>query len=97
MSEIRVNGVIQTSSNNTPKKTILETTKLEDSARPEITELSNVSLGRDLISQPIVLKAYEPYLGKSFDVQVLGSNPIKIQEVTAENISELSKSIDIWY
>ena len=87
MSEIRVNDVISTGSIDTAK----------NSARPQITELPNVSLGRDLVSQPILLKANEPYLGKSFDVQALGNSPIKVQEVTAENIGELSKSIDIWY
>lgn len=97
MSEIGINGILPTGGMDTAKKTISEATKLADSARPQITELPNVSLGRDLVSQPIVLKANEPYLGKSFDVQALGSSPIKVQEVTAENVGELSKSIDIWY
>ena len=95
MSEIGINGILPTGGMDTAKKTISEATKLADSARPQITELPNVSLGRDLVSQPIVLKANEPYLGKSFDVQALGSSPIKVQEVTAENVGELSKSIDI--
>ena len=95
MSEIRVNDVMSTGNINTAKKAVSEATKLADSARPQITELPNVSLGRDLVSQPILLKANEPYLGKSFDVQALGNSPIKVQEVTAENIGELSKSIDI--
>ncbi len=64
---------------------------------PQTTKLSNISFGKDLVSKPITLKANEPYLGKSFNVQALGNNPIKIEEVTEENVEELSKSIDIWY
>ena len=30
-------------------------------------------------------------------MQALGNNPIKVEEVTAKNIDELSESIDIWY
>lgn len=96
MSEFEINGVQPVNSLNTTKKAT-EAAKVVDSAKPQMTELPNVSLGRDLISKPIILKANEPYLGKSFDVQALGTSPIKVQEVTAENIGELSKSIDIWY
>ena len=65
--------------------------------RPQMTEMPRVSFGRDLISTPVILKAGDSYTGKSFDVQALGNNPIKITEVTPENVDELSKSIDIWY
>lgn len=63
----------------------------------QITEMPSASLGRDLVSKPILLKANEPYLGKTFDVQALGNSPITVEAVTAENVGELSKSIDIWY
>ena len=63
----------------------------------QMTELPSASLGRDLVSKPILLKANEPYLGKTFDVQALGNSPITVEAVTKENVGELSKSIDIWY
>ena len=49
------------------------------------------------VKEPVVLKAGDNYDGKSFDVQALGNNPIKITEITPENVQQLSKSIDIWY
>ena len=64
---------------------------------PQMTQLSNVSFGRDIVKTSPVLKAGEEYKGKSFDVQALGSNPITIIEVTPDNIDKLSKCIDIWY
>ncbi len=97
MSEIRINGANHVNNIDTSKKAVNETAQLADNTRPQMTELPRVSLGRDLISKPIELKANEPYLGKSFDVQALGTSPIKVEEVTAQNIDKLSKSIDIWY
>lgn len=64
---------------------------------PQMQEIPNSSLGRDLVTKPITLNAGEAYLGKTFDVQALGNNPIKLMEVTPENVKELSKNIDIWY
>jgi len=37
-----------------------------------------------------------PYTGKSYDVQALGKNPIKLRLVTEENVEDLRKYIDIW-
>lgn len=69
----------------------------EAATRTQITQVPDTGLGRDLISKPVLLKANEPYLGKTFDVQALGSSPITVEAVTAENVDELGKSIDIWY
>lgn len=63
----------------------------------QITELPSASLGRDLVSKPLFIKAGEDYAGKVFDVQALGSAPIEVEEVTAENIGKYRKCIDIWY
>ena len=97
MSEIGINGEHHVNSVNITKKAVKESLPVADTTRPQISELPSVSLGRDLICKPIELKANEPYLGKTFDVQALGTSPIKVEEVTAQNIDELSKSIDIWY
>lgn len=45
----------------------------------------------------LVLRANEPYLGRTFDVQALGNSPIIVEPVTRRNVNKLSKSIDIWY
>ena len=63
---------------------------------PQMSEMPSVSLGRDLVTKPTVLKAGEVYTGKTFDVQALGSSPITV-EVTAHNVGKYSKCIDIWY
>ena len=97
MSEIRINPIVPQCGIDAPNKAATKASKLSDTSRPQMSELSNISFGRDLVSQPIVLKAKQPYSGRSFDVQALGSSPIIVEEVTAENIEELSKSIDIWY
>lgn len=97
MPEIGFNGAIPAKNIDMAKKSAPEAAKQADTERPQIKEMPNVSFGRDLVSKPIVLEANQPYDGKCFDVQALGSSPIKVQEVTAENIEELSKSIDIWY
>lgn len=64
---------------------------------PQMSEIPSASLGRDLVTKPTVLKAGEVYNGKTFDVQALGSNPITVEEVTADNVGKYSKCIDIWY
>lgn len=64
---------------------------------PQMSEMPSVSLGRDLVTKPTVLKAGEVYNGKTFDVQALGSSPITVEEVTAHNVGKYSKCIDIWY
>lgn len=64
---------------------------------PQMTDVPSASLGRDLVTTPTVLKAGEAYTGRSFDVQALGNSPIKLMEVTPENVKELGKNIDIWY
>ena len=63
----------------------------------QMTEMPSVSLGRDLVTKPIFIKAGEDYAGKVFDVQALGSAPIEVEEVTAENVGKYRKHIDIWY
>lgn len=63
----------------------------------QMTELPSSSLGRDLVTKPTFIKAGEDYAGKVFDVQALGSSPIEVEEVTAENVGKYRKCIDIWY
>jgi len=63
----------------------------------QMTEMPSASLGRDLVTKPIFIKAGEDYAGKVFDVQALGSAPIEVEEVTAENVGKYRKCIDIWY
>ena len=63
----------------------------------QITELPSESYGRDLVKEPMFIKAGEDYAGKVFDVQALGTAPIEVEEVTAENVDKYRKYIDIWY
>ena len=98
MPEIGMNSINpNTKVNATINQTKSESVEAQKEERQQITEMPRVSFGRDLIQTPTVLKAGDSYTGKSFDVQALGNNPIKITEVTPENVDELSKSIDIWY
>lgn len=69
----------------------------ETAQLPQMTELPSASLGRDLVTTPIFIKAGEDYNGKVFDVQALGSAPIEVEEVTEGNVGKYSKYIDIWY
>lgn len=95
MTGIKINGPVPIASVTTTTKVPAEAQKPADTIKPQMTEISNVCYGKDLISTPTVLKANEPYLGKSYDVQGLGNSPIKVEAVTPENVEELSKSIDI--
>lgn len=79
------------------KKTAAADVKTTVQNLPQMTEMPSVSLGKDLIAKPTVLKAGETYNGKTFDVQALGSSPITVEEVTADNVGKYSKCIDIWY
>ncbi len=63
----------------------------------QMNKISSASLDRDLVKEPFFIKAGEDYAGKVFDVQALGSAPIEVEEVTAENVDKYRKCIDIWY
>lgn len=99
MSEIKFNSVPQNVNiaANSHENNLINAADKNEPKMAEMKEMPKVSFGRDLVNKPIVLKAGEPYNGKSFDVQSLGSGAIKVMEVTPENVEELSKSIDIWY
>ena len=79
------------------KKSTTSEVKTATQNLPQMTEMPRISMGRDLVTQPAVLKAGEVYTGKTFDVQALGNSPITVEEVTADNVGKYSKCIDIWY
>ena len=96
MSIARINGVMPMCSVSSVKNSVAKAAQ-STGARKQIKELSNISFGKSLVSKPVTLSAGESYSGKTFDVQALGNSPITVEEVTPENVRELSKSIDIWY
>ena len=93
MSEIKINSLTPINSVDKAKNLNSESIKSADTQRPQMTDLPNISFGKSLVSQPIVLKANEPYTGKSFDVQAIGTSPIMVQEVTEENGSDCYSAI----